>query len=192
MRFPYAIALLAFVPFALRAQGEKTVIVRYGFTDGAVEIDVRPDGVVSIAGAQGDSAATVTVHATDARAWTDSTRRIVRRAAPRKRTVVVLQRSTIDEAADSGAAVSFIRRAETDSTTFRLYFANRSYGGFPLALDRREADLFFAAMRRAVSVALPPPAPKPKKKMKPNPPASVAPGPAPAAPAPAPRPDSTP
>lgn len=168
MRCTYAIAFLALVPFALRGQSAKT-IVRYGFTDGAVEIDVRPGGRISIAGAQGDSAATVTVRATDARAWTDSTRRIIRRAAPRKRTVVVLQRSMIPEAADSGAAVSFIRRAESDSTTFQLFFTSRADGGFPLALERREADLFFAAMRRAIAAALPPAAPKPKPKAKPKP-----------------------
>ena len=218
MRFPHAIALLALVPLALRAQdttardttirdttprgatahdtvvrdtvvrantpratttvtsssrqtpprGAKTVIVRYGFDDGAVEIDVRPGAFISIAGAQDDSAATVTVRGSDARLWTDSTTRMFRRAAPRKRTVVVLQRSTMAEAADSGAAVSFIRRAETDTTAFQLYFANRSNGGFPLVLERHEADLFLAAMRRAVAVALPA-ATKPKSKPKPKP-----------------------
>lgn len=205
MRLPLAIALLALVPAAVGAQDSTVgdsaprdttvrdtasreasapepaartpakVIVRYGFDDGAVEIDVRPGGYISIAGAQGDSAATVTVRGSDARAWTDSTSRIFRRAAPRKRTVVVLQRSIIAEAADSGAAVSFIRRAETDSTSFQLFFANRSRGGFPLALERREAELFLAAMRRAVAVALPraakqQPKPKPTPKPKPAPP----------------------
>jgi hypothetical protein len=166
MRLSYLVALLAVVPYAARAQNART-IVRYGFSDGAVEIIVRPGAIIAIAAAQGDSAATVTVHATDARAWTDSTRRIVHRAAPRKRTVVVLQRSQIAEAADSGAAMSLIRRAETDTTTFELHFATRSGGGFPLTLERREADLFLAAMRRAVAVALPS-APKPKPKTKPK------------------------
>ena len=207
MRFPLAIALLAVVPAAVRAQDSAVrdsaprdttvrdtasretgapepaarksakVIVRYGFNDGAVEIDVRPGAYISIAGAQGDSAATVTVRGSDARAWTDSTSRIFRRAAPRKRTVVVLQRSIIGEAADSGAAVSFVRRAETDSTSFQLFFVNRSRGGFPLALERREAELFLAAMRRAVDVALPraakqQPKPKPRSKPKAAPPAA--------------------
>lgn len=182
MRFSHAIALLAVAPFALRAQAART-IVRYGFTDGAVEINVRPGALISIAGAQGDSAATVTVRASDARAWTDSTRRMVRRAAPRKRTVVVLQRSMISEAADSGAAVSFIRRAESDSTTFQLFFASREFGGFPLVLEPREADLFFAAMRRAVAVAIPPAVSKSKAAVK----AKAAPATAP----PASKPDST-
>jgi hypothetical protein len=167
MRFAFAIAVLAVAPAALRGQAART-IVRYGFTDGAVEINVRPGALISIAGAQGDSAATVTVRASDARAWVDSTRRMARRAAPRKRTVVVLQRSMI-EAADSGAAVSFIRRAESDTTTFQLFFATRAFGGFPIALERREADLFFAAMRRAVDATRSPPAAKPNAKAKKTP-----------------------
>jgi hypothetical protein len=181
MRFSHVIALLALAPFALQAQDSSNsqgtrAIVRYGFTDGAVEIDVRPGALISIAGAQGDSAATVTVRASDARVWTDSTRRVIRRAAPRKRSVVILQRSIIAEASDSDAAVSLIRRAETDTTTFQLYFTTRSGGGFPLGLERREADLFFAAMRRAVAVALPAPASKMRAKPKPKPaPATQAP-----------------
>jgi hypothetical protein len=180
MRFSYVIALFVLAPLSLRAQvardsGGARTIVRYGFTDGAVEIDESPGALISIAAAQGDSAATVTVRATDARAWTDSTRRVIRRAAPRKRTVVVLQRSMIEEASDSGAAVSLIRRAEADTTTFQLFFATRSDGGFPLALERREADLFFAAMRRAVATALPQAASKPKAKPRAKPPAPTPP-----------------
>ena len=189
MRIAYAIAFLALAPLALRAQDTKT-IVRYGFADGAVEIDVRPGAFISIAAAQGDSAATVTVRASDARVWTDSTRRMIRRGAPRKRTVVVLQRSMISEAADSGAAVSLIRRAEADSTTFQLFFASRDSGGFPLALERREAELFFAAMRRAVATALAPAASKSKAKAKPKPKPKPKPKAAPP-PAPTPPPDST-
>jgi hypothetical protein len=159
------IPLLLFAPALLRAQEAKS-IARYGFTDGALAIDVRPGGIIAIAAAQGDSAATITLKASDARAWTDSTRRFVTRSAPRKRSEVVLQRSMIAEASDSGGAISFLRRADHDTTTFELLFSNRSYGKFPLALERREAGLLFSAMRRAVAAADPPPA-KHAKKSKP-------------------------
>jgi hypothetical protein len=165
MRVPYAIAVLVFAPLALSAQAART-IARYGFVDGAVAIDVRAGGVIAIAGAQGDSAATVAISAANARAWTDSTRRFVTRAAPRKATVVVLQRSMVQEAADSGAAVSFLRRAASDTTTFELLFSTRSFGKFSVALERREAVLFFAAMKRAVAATQPPPASKPATKPK--------------------------
>jgi hypothetical protein len=161
-----AIALFVAAPAALSGQVSRT-IARYGFVDGAVAIDVRAGGIIAIAGAQGDSAATVAVHASSARAWTDSTRRIVARAAPRKATMVVLQRSMMEEAADSGAAISFLRRASSDTTTFELLFSTRGFGMFSLALQRREAVLFFAAMRRAVD-ATKPPAPKPAAKAKPK------------------------
>ena len=129
---------------------------------------MRPGGIIAIAAAQGDSAATVTLRASDARAWVDSTRRFVTRKAPRKSTVVVLQRSMIEEASDSGAAVSFLRRAASDTTTFELLFSTRSFGKFPLALERREAVLFFAAMRRAVDATRPPAPPKSATKTKPK------------------------
>ncbi len=154
------ITLCALAPAALRGQEpshNSKSIARYGFTDGAVAIDVRPGGTIAIAGAQGDSAATVVLKASDARAWVDSTRRFLNRSAPRRRSEVVLQRSMIDEASDSGAAVSFLRHAERDTTTFELLFSTRDFGKFPLALERREAMLFFGAMRRAVVAASPQP-----------------------------------
>jgi hypothetical protein len=159
------IALCILAPAALRGQ-ERRTIARYGFSDGAIAIDVRPGGIIAIAAAQGDSAATVTLRASDAKAWVDSTRRFVTRAAPRKRTEVVLQRSMIEEASDSGAALSFLRRAERDTTTFELLISTRAFGKFPLALERREAALFFTAMRRAIAATRPPPPPKPAAKPK--------------------------
>jgi hypothetical protein len=144
-------------------------IARYGFSDGALAIDVRPGGIIAIAAAQGDSAATVTLRASDARAWTDSTRRFVTRPAPRKSTQIVLQRSMVEEAGDSGAAISFLRRAASDTTTFELLFSTRSFGKFPLALERREAVLFFAAMRRAVEATRSPAPAKPAVKAKAKP-----------------------
>jgi len=152
-----------------QAPQKPRTIARYGFSDGAVAIDVRPGGIIAIAAAQGDSAATVALRARDARAWTDSTRRFVTRLAPRKRTQVVLQRSMVEEAADSGGAISFLRRAASDTTTFELLFSTRSFGKFPLALERREAVLFFAAMQRAVDATRPPAPAKPARKPRPKP-----------------------
>jgi hypothetical protein len=159
------IALCIVAPATVRGQTPKT-IARYGFSDGALAIDVRPGGIIAIAAAQGDSAATVTLRASDAKAWVDSTRRFVTRAAPRRRSEVVLQRSMIEESADSGAAISFLRRAERDTTTFQLLFSTRAFGKFPLALERREATLFFAAMRRAIAATRPPAPPRPAAKAK--------------------------
>jgi hypothetical protein len=163
VRALFVIALCILAPAAVRGQERKT-IARYGFSDGALAIDVRPGGIIAIAAAQGDSAATVTLRASDAKAWVDSTRRFVTRAAPRRRTEVVLQRSMIEESADSGAAISFLRRAERDTTTFALLFSTRAFGKFPLALERREATLFFAAMRRAIAATRPPAPPRPAAK----------------------------
>jgi len=168
VRYLFAIVLFAIAPAALRGQEPRT-IARYGFTDGAVAIDVRPGGIIAVAGAQGDSAATVAFRASDVRAWTDSTRRFVARAAPRKSTVVVLQRSMIAEAADSGAAISFLRRAASDTTTFELLFSTRDFGKFSMALERREAVLLFGAMRRAVDATRPPSTTKPAAKTKKKP-----------------------
>jgi hypothetical protein len=162
------ITFCVLAPAVLRGQ-EPRKIARYGFENGAVAIDVRPGGIIAIAAAQGDSAATVTLRASDARAWVDSTRRFVTRVAPRKRTEVVLQRSTIEESSDSGGAISFLRRAERDTTTFQLLFSTRDFGKFPLALERREAALFFGAMRRAIAAARPPAPAKRPSKVKPPP-----------------------
>jgi len=134
---------------------------------------VRAGSIIAIAAAQGDSAMTITLRASAARAWIDSTRRFVTRPAPRKSTQIVLQRSMIEEAADSGGAISFLRRAARDTTTFELLFSTRFFGKFPLALERREAVLFFAAMRRAVDAARPPAPAKAPPKAKEKPKATV-------------------
>ena len=186
-RFSLAVVLLLFAPAAIRAQEPQVAqdslpalpdsqptpkpktIARYGFSDGALAIDVRPGQIIAIAAAQGDSAATVTLRARDARAWIDSTRRFVTRPAPRKNTQIVLQRSMIEESSDSGAAISFLRRAASDTTTFELLFSTRSFGKFPLALERREATLFFAAMKRAVDATRPPAPAKPAPKVRAKP-----------------------
>ena len=96
------ISISFLAPVVLRAQEPKK-IVRYGFEDGTLAIDVRPGGIIAIAGAQGDSAATVALRVRAARAWVDSTLRFVTSAAPRKRTEVVLKRSMIEEARSGGA-----------------------------------------------------------------------------------------
>jgi hypothetical protein len=182
VRSSLVITFILLAPAALRGQEPKK-IARYGFEDGALAIDVRPGGLIAVAAAQGDSAATVTLRANDARAWVDSTRRFVTRAAPRKRTEVVLQRSMIDEATDSGGAISFLRRAERDTTTFQLLLSTRDFGKLSLALERREATLFFGAMRRAVAAARPPaPAKSPIKVKRKSAPTTTVPSSAPATP----------
>ena len=158
-RVSLAIVLLVLAPALLRAQESRIdgrtrlsvapkprTIARYGFSDGVVAINVRPGQIIAIAAAQGDSATTVTLRArTRARGRLHSP--FVTRAAPRKSTQVVLQRSMAEEASDSGGAISFLRRAASDTTTFELLFSTRRFGKFPLALERREAAMFFAAMR---------------------------------------------
>jgi hypothetical protein len=166
VRSSFAIALFVLAPAALRGQHART-IARYGFNDGTIAIDVRGDSVIAVAAAQGDSATTVTLRPSDARAWVDSTRKLISRAAPRKQTQVVLQRSMIESAENTGAAISLLRRAASDTTTFELLFSTAGFGKFRLSLERREAVMFFAAMRRAVIATQPTPKPKTAKSAKP-------------------------
>jgi hypothetical protein len=81
--------------------------------------------------------------------------------------MVVLQRSMMEGAEGNGEAVSFLRRAASDTTTFELLFSTRSFGKFSLALERREGALFFGAMQRAVLVVQPQPKKRPAKVKKP-------------------------
>ena len=80
--------------------------------------------------------------------------------------------------------MSFLRRAERDTTTFQLFLSTRDFGKLSLALERREANLFFGAMRRAIVAARPPAATKRPGKVKPKsaPPATNSPPAPPAAP----------
>jgi hypothetical protein len=150
----YMMVLSVLVPWsALRSQGvRRQTVARYGFREGVVGIDARSDGRIDIAGASGDSAITITVRAADARRWADTTPRLLARHAVPKRGETT-QRSAMDEAADSGAAIAFIRRASADTTTYRLFFANHHFGGFPLALAPEEATVLFRDVQRAARLA---------------------------------------
>ncbi len=154
-----ALAALSLSARPARAQADGHRAVSYGFDSGVVAIGMRDSARLAIAVAQGDSALTLIFDAAAARRWADSSERLLRRGRARRGRDIV-QRSTMDEAIDSGAALSLVRHATDSASRLELFVSNRHFGGFPLPLDEREAKILLGAVERAAKAAMP----RPKKR----------------------------
>ena len=152
--FAGALTVLALSAPSAQAQRGNRSALSYGFDSGVVAIDVRDSARVAIAVARGDSALTLVFGAEAARRWADSSRRLLTRGRTRRGHVLV-QRSTMEEVRNSGAALSLVRHASDSDSRVELFLSNRNFGGFPLPLDKREAGILLDAVERAAKAAVP-------------------------------------
>jgi hypothetical protein len=142
---PAQVAPTALAPVARRN------VAKLVFDDGVIAVDAHSDGRVVIGAAHGDSTLAISITARGAKEWADSTARIVARRVRTSRTPRAY-RSTVSSP-DNGAGVSFTRHVERGVSTYRLFFANASYGGFPFEVSKRETGLLVRALRKAAVTA---------------------------------------
>jgi hypothetical protein len=83
--------------------------------------------------------------------WADSTARLLARRVPRTAKTRLYRSNLVNR--ETSAGVSFTRRINAGKSSYRLFFANTSYGGFPFDVSRSEADQFVLSLRRAVKIA---------------------------------------
>jgi hypothetical protein len=119
------------------------------FEHGVIVVDARADGRVVIGASAGDSTLIVPIPVWRARDWADSTAAILARRVPSSRRPRSYRSLMTDP--DSGAGVSLTRHVLRGRSTYRLYFANTSFGGFPLDVSRHEATLLVHAVRRGIA-----------------------------------------
>jgi hypothetical protein len=156
LRAPVAtlICVLAFLlPSGARAQGS---IVRRNaatlpFEHGLIVIDAHSDGKVVVGASAGDSTIATPLAAAEVKLFADSTARLLARRVPKSVKQRVYRSGIVNR--ETSAGISFTRRIGSGKSTYRLFFANSSFGGFPFDLSRAEADQFVASLRRAVRTA---------------------------------------
>ncbi len=156
MHIGFAIAAcsaLLGAPAKLGAQGRvlRRNVATLPFEHGLIVIDAHSDGRVVIGASAGDSTIATPFPAAEVRIWADSTARLLARRVPKSVKERVYRSGIVNR--ETSAGVSFTRRIESGKSAYRLFFANSSYGGFPLDVSRAEADQFVQSLRRAFKTA---------------------------------------
>ena len=154
-RSGFALLLCAalFATRAVQAQGSvvRRNVATLPFEHGLIVIDAHSDGKVVIGASAGDSTIATPLPAAEVKLWADSTARILARRVPKSVKQRVYRSGIVNR--ETSAGISFTRRINSGKSTYRLFFANSSYGGFPLDVGRAEADQLVKALRRSVKTA---------------------------------------
>lgn len=153
-RLASALLLALLLPIAARSAAAQVVrrnVAKLVFDSGVIVIDAHGDATVVVGAAAGDGKDVLSVSARQAREWADSAGAILARRVPSSKMPRAYRALLVDRA--SGAGMSITRHVLRGRSTYRLFFADTAYGGFPMALSRREASLLARAMRRAAAEA---------------------------------------
>ena len=121
------------------------------FEHGLIVIDAHSDGKVVIGASAGDSTIATPLPAAEVKLWADSTARLLARRVPKAAKPRVYRSGIVNR--ETSAGISFTRRINAGKSSYRLFFANSSYGGFPFDLSRSEADQFVKSLRGAVRMS---------------------------------------
>jgi hypothetical protein len=155
MRICLALVLCAAFAASATGQAQGPVVRRnvatLPFENGLIVIDAHSDGKVVIGASAGDSTIATPFPAAEVGQWADSTARLLARRVPKSVKERVYRSGIVNR--ETSAGVSFTRRISSGKSAYRLFFANSSYGGFPLDVSRAEADQFVKSLRRAFKTA---------------------------------------
>jgi hypothetical protein len=121
--------------------------------DGMVTVEARGHGRVAVLASEPQRMELEFVPASVGEFVTESSRLLARKRLRRERTNI--SRALIDEAGGDGGALSFSRRVREKRVIYRFFFADNVGGGFPITVNRAQANALLRAMRDA-AVALTP------------------------------------
>lgn len=146
-------AVAAFAPRGAEAQGNvvRRNVATLPFEHGLIVIDAHSDGKVVIGASAGDSTIATPLPAAEVKLWADSTARILARRVAKSVKQRVYRSGIVNR--ETSAGISFTRRIDAGKSSYRLFFANSNFGGFPFDLTRAEADQLVKALRRSVKTA---------------------------------------
>jgi len=168
------------------------------FGDAGMIINARDDGFIEVAAAGPTKTVLVQLRTMAARAWVDSTTRMLK-ARPKRSPDAVTYRSEVPDFA-AKARMGLTRTVTAGKSEYALTFADDPASAFTVPIEQSEADVFMALVRKAVAQSAkllekpdttatpdsaPPPKKKPAAKRKASPPAQapVKPATTPASPA---------
>jgi hypothetical protein len=144
------------VPLATSPLEAQDAVVRRNaatlpFEHGLIVIDAHSDGQVVVGASVGDSTIATPLPAPEVKLWADSTARLLARRVPKAAKPRVYRSGVVNR--ETSAGISFTRRISGGKSSYRLFFANTSYGGFPFDVSRSEADQLVQSLRSAVKMA---------------------------------------
>ena len=128
---------------------QRVPIAKTVMGDAGIIVNARDDGFIEVAAAGPAKTVLLQFRTLAARAWVDSTARMLR-ARPRRSTTPRTYRSDIDEAGTSGT-MALTRSVAGGESEYTLFFSDDPLGGFSIPIERSEADVFVAQLRRAVA-----------------------------------------
>ena len=141
------------VPNPASPSGVKRVpISKSVFGDAGIIVNARDDGFIEVAAAGPQKTVLIQLRTMAARAWVDSTARMLR-ARPRRSATPRSYRSEVDEHGSS-TTMALTRRITNGESEYSLFFADDPLAGFSIPIEKSEADVFVAIVRRAVAASV--------------------------------------
>ena len=173
-------------PFAVTTV-KRVPVSKSVFGDAGIIVNARDDGFIEVAAAGPTKTVFLQLRTMAARAWVDSTSRMMR-ARPRRSPEPRFFRADIGEHG-SNATMAVNRTVTAGQSAYSLAFSDGPDAAFTVPIEQSEADVFVAIMRKAVAQsakllekpdtttrpdsAPPPPKKKPAAKRAASPPAKT-------------------
>ena len=144
-------------PFAIPSATDTQKVKRYPiskavFGDAGIIVNARDDGFIEVAAAGPKKPVLLQLRAMAARAWLDSTGRIMR-TRPKRSPDARTFRSDIREYGTNGA-MALTRTVTSGQSEYALYFADDPTTGFTVPIEQSEADVFVAIVKKAVDATV--------------------------------------
>jgi hypothetical protein len=137
-------------PELLPKPGVKRIpIAKSVFGDAGMIVNARDDGFIEIAAAGPKKTVLLQLRTLAARAWVDSTFRMLK-ARPRRSATPRTYRSDIEEYGSSGT-MALTRKVTGGESEYALFFSDDPLTGFTIPIEKSEADIFVAQVRKAVA-----------------------------------------
>ena len=121
------------------------------FGDAGIIVNARDDGFMEVAAAGPTKTILIQLRTMAARAWVDSTSRMLR-ARPRRSNTPRTFRSDVAEHGSS-TTMALTRKVTAGESEYSLFFSDEPLTGFTIPIEKSEADVFVAIVRKAVATS---------------------------------------
>jgi hypothetical protein len=134
---------------ASKAGVKRVPIAKSVFGDAGMIVNARDDGFIEVAAAGPKKTVLLQLRTLAARAWADSALRMLK-ARPRRSQTPRTFRAGIEE---HGApnTMALTRKVTAGESEYSLFFSDDPLAGFTIPIEKSEADVFVAQIRRAVA-----------------------------------------
>lgn len=134
------------------ARVKRVPISKSVYGDAGIIVNARDDGFIEVAAAGATKTVLIQLRTMAARGWVDSTLRMLR-ARPRRSNTPRTFRAAIEEYGTS-TTMAMNRKVTAGESEYSLFFSDDPLAGFTVQIEKSEADVFVAVVRRAVTAAV--------------------------------------